>query len=1307
MESGQDQADGLQNRKDDLINFSIPVDYSVDCSRNQREGLQANDPLELLHSGTMDTQYNLCTKNTTDDLETNTGSTVPQTDKVHLDDAISSTTVTVSYVNRPHLFSSQRILQHSLHEQPLASLFIPSVCVQSQQMVPASLDSSIPTEFVDSSFETSMLAQSGDLESIRRGLENGIDCSLMNQHRLKALDLAASADHEPESCGSPLEQTLDTVEETLYEQSSVSSDLETHDSVCQFSEEIHQENEWLDTVSPAETEQDSEMLVIELTGSSTPENRPNNEEQCENGNLPGSVDHCETQNDTGVFTGVKSLSNQYAEGELQPLSDLNGSCKDQATMTIKIENVIEYSEVAVPTESEESPSENTFDKICPKDLAEGEHNVSLVFDRSRITSNSIQPSQNLTWPDDCQRAYTDSVGTNMTSNYKEAPSACNVLQNSDKARFAASNITVLQHMQKPEILSQQSMKTGAWSCDREVALTSDLKNGKVHCSEKDAESTQNNNTVQINCNSPDSMTSLCTGDLTPNFKVTEQLLSNDDSCMEAQNQISISDANSALSAAKLNLKEIHESVHLKEIPESMQIVNNVCENSRNSASFGEQMFPSLQRPSASENNHPRIKPCSLELHKLNVLETEGKCDIRGYVIDLKKNNVASMSCSISMSLSLAKSGKTIDHGEEGDPDENSEGKGGQSPSSDDVCEVLSVQAGPQVPNRRKQALVAKSEDSDVVYISDEENVSCLVTKADVHQDQVQAQDNKKWRMASQQHVNQKKLTDQPLQHDGSAEPKHFERKILPPRQRGMKLEQIVQNIVTQPKSRTSSSLSERLRRSRDARTPTRFQPPRSKSFNSAAEQKSKSGAGRSPCIRDSSQKMSLECKMQEQNEANHGEAGTIAVEKLNKNKSTSIPGSCQEHTTKLSTPISPATSFCSAASSSKQLTEISRKGHTSGSKQDFGKPDLKCLNRSRSKQLASSRNATQPKNCISSRQQSSQQRTRGTARKRIRKPAGKKRQTRRGQPSSFFAPDEPEIKLRALTLKAEDRRDRYDSFSPYIRVETKGYSMCTVVNYAEEDSNNLKQKKHSQQQSHGAVPKSSCLTLGPTINEASHKSFLVCCLCGQSANAMEQGDLFGPFYPGGYTPLSNQTARSKDTKTEPAGTDVSSPSCNSIRNAVNKTPGQSQESRTREGATTRGQKRRGLDSVEEAAKCSDSKKPKSELSLEEWYQPPLVPMDTNEYWMHEDCVTWCAGVFLVRGKLYGLLEAINIARETLCSMCQKTGATLGCYIKGCPLKYHYACAVDSKCFLNEDNFSMKCAKHKDKALKISAKGESR
>lgn len=42
--------------------------------------------------------------------------------------------------------------------------------------------------------------------------------------------------------------------------------------------------------------------------------------------------------------------------------------------------------------------------------------------------------------------------------------------------------------------------------------------------------------------------------------------------------------------------------------------------------------------------------------------------------------------------------------------------------------------------------------------------------------------------------------------------------------------------------------------------------------------------------------------------------------------------------------------------------------------------------------------------------------------------------------------------------------------------------------------------------------------------------------------------------------------------------------------------------------------------------------------------PPKAP---PEFWIHEDCGVWAAGVFLVRGRLYGLEEAARVARETV------------------------------------------------------------
>ncbi|XP_069557372.1 transcription factor 20 isoform X1 [Brachyistius frenatus] len=95
-------------------------------------------------------------------------------------------------------------------------------------------------------------------------------------------------------------------------------------------------------------------------------------------------------------------------------------------------------------------------------------------------------------------------------------------------------------------------------------------------------------------------------------------------------------------------------------------------------------------------------------------------------------------------------------------------------------------------------------------------------------------------------------------------------------------------------------------------------------------------------------------------------------------------------------------------------------------------------------------------------------------------------------------------------------------------------------------------------------------------------------------------------------------------------------------------------------------------------------------------QLPQMPMDPEELWVHEGCIVWTSGVYLVNGRLYGLQEALDGARETCCSYCEMVGSTLGCYSKGCTLRYHYLCAIEADCSLNEDNFSLRCPKHKVK-----------
>lgn len=50
--------------------------------------------------------------------------------------------------------------------------------------------------------------------------------------------------------------------------------------------------------------------------------------------------------------------------------------------------------------------------------------------------------------------------------------------------------------------------------------------------------------------------------------------------------------------------------------------------------------------------------------------------------------------------------------------------------------------------------------------------------------------------------------------------------------------------------------------------------------------------------------------------------------------------------------------------------------------------------------------------------------------------------------------------------------------------------------------------------------------------------------------------------------------------------------------------------------------------------------------------------------------------------------------EEPCTSCHEPGATISCSYKGCIHTYHYPCANDTGCTFIEENFTLKCPKHK-------------
>lgn len=304
-------------------------------------------------------------------------------------------------------------------------------------------------------------------------------------------------------------------------------------------------------------------------------------------------------------------------------------------------------------------------------------------------------------------------------------------------------------------------------------------------------------------------------------------------------------------------------------------------------------------------------------------------------------------------------------------------------------------------------------------------------------------------------------------------------------------------------------------------------------------------------------------------------------------------------------------------------------------------------------------------------------RSKGTAKK-------KRKIVTSGNASSMFTPKEPEIQLKYVNYKEGKRDSKVDCFKPFVRVQckTEMSSSVTVVNYPDEvkTARNQIQSRGSMEYVSAVVPTTSCLHLGHATMQGEQQKALVCCLCGQSANAMDLGDLHGPYYSEGYKPPPKKSKEGLQSKEgDSSNSDVSdSESCSG---------GRKWRSRTRK------QRWMSVDGKSPAAK-------RTRTDTEDWYSPPVVPFGNCEYWLHEDCGVWSVGVFLVRGRVYGLEEAVRVAQTTMCSSCGHRGASLGCLFKGCANKFHYRCALHSECVLMEENFSIRCRKHKNKTMKV-------
>lgn len=248
----------------------------------------------------------------------------------------------------------------------------------------------------------------------------------------------------------------------------------------------------------------------------------------------------------------------------------------------------------------------------------------------------------------------------------------------------------------------------------------------------------------------------------------------------------------------------------------------------------------------------------------------------------------------------------------------------------------------------------------------------------------------------------------------------------------------------------------------------------------------------------------------------------------------------------------------------------------------------------------------------------------------VKKGCTPKKKKHKARQSSMFSPQEPEIKLRYVSYKDEKREKREETFSPFIHVELKAYPTCTVINYPDERVR-LSRGKQPAPLASGKIPTTPCLQHGRVSMEGTHRDALVCCLCGGSANAMDLGDLHGPYYLEGFRPEARLPTNPQEPRDDSSDSDSSR--------------SQTRKPHRKLQAAALGAYQRWSSDGELC--CSPAAKRSRIDTVTDWYSPPIVPLEASEYWLHEDCGIWSAGVFLVRGKLYGLERAVKMAKETV------------------------------------------------------------
>ena len=199
------------------------------------------------------------------------------------------------------------------------------------------------------------------------------------------------------------------------------------------------------------------------------------------------------------------------------------------------------------------------------------------------------------------------------------------------------------------------------------------------------------------------------------------------------------------------------------------------------------------------------------------------------------------------------------------------------------------------------------------------------------------------------------------------------------------------------------------------------------------------------------------------------------------------------------------------------------------------------------------------------------------------------------------------------TESSSQKKKKSNSVGPFIRIEgTKQFpSVVKLFNQTPVDDGDSKSNKTPKtgfvstptiQVSNIPSDKSVMLPLNRILSE----ELWLCALCGKQTSHKSLGDLFGPYYLESHLALVKAKDGGKKDPQVPSW-------------------GGGGESKTE---PTRSARRRRPSAAQDVTLSPPATRP-------------------VEVWVHEDCVLWADGVFLIGSKIYGLEEAVKVASSTV------------------------------------------------------------